>query len=374
VVLHYTVEVVAVGGTLLGTRQVLDWVVSKLNGWVRPTERVLFVGDPSDPQAAAMCANLLRTERMQLAGWVMSGERSNGNHNGKGNGADGSGRTDRDLGTASDFWRVLQETNADTVVLSGHFGDDQVFEIIVQACAAAGCRLLAASRYEGIGRLHPSVVWYHKLLFVELAAPSAKAYQMFLKRVIDVVGAALGLILLFPLLATTAMAIRLDSPGPIFYRSPRWGRFGREIGIWKFRTMVDGAASLLSENPELSEAYDANIKLVRDPRITRLGQLLRRWSIDELPQLYNVLIGEMSLVGPRPKLRGEEEKYGVVLERVLAVRPGLTGLWQISGRSNTSYQERIALDDRYVAHASLVWDLDILLRTIPVVLTGHGAH
>jgi lipopolysaccharide/colanic/teichoic acid biosynthesis glycosyltransferase len=307
---------------------------------------------------------------MQLAGWVVSGERSNGNHNG----ASGSGRTNRDLGTASDFWRVLQETNADTVVLSGHFGDDQVFEIIVQACAAAGCRLLAASRYEGIGRLHPSVVWYHKLLFVELAAPSTKAYQMFLKRVIDVVGAALGLIFLFPLLASTAVAIKLDSPGPILYRSPRWGRFGREIGIWKFRTMVDGAVHLLRQDPELREAYDANIKLARDPRITRIGYFLRRWSIDELPQLYNVLIGEMSLVGPRPKLVGEESKYGAALGGVLAVRPGLTGLWQISGRNDTSYQERIALDERYVAHASLWWDLEILVRTVPVVVAGTGAH
>jgi lipopolysaccharide/colanic/teichoic acid biosynthesis glycosyltransferase len=138
--------------------------------------------------------------------------------------------------------------------------------------------------------------------------------------------------------------------------------------------MVDGAEKLLESEVTLKDQFSANIKLLNDPRVTRLGRFLRRWSVDELPQLYNVLIGELSLVGPRPKLFGEEARYGQSWATVLSVRPGLTGLWQVSGRNNTGYEERVKLDVRYVTGMSLWWDLGILVRTIPTVFRGHGAY
>jgi len=168
--------------------------------------------------------------------------------------------------------------------------------------------------------------------------------------------------------------VKADSRGPVLFASERCGRGGRRIRIWKFRTMVNGAAGLLETDPELRAAYDREVKLRADPRVTRLGQWLRRWSMDELPQLFNVLKGDMSLVGPRPKLFGEETRYGAHFPVVLAVPPGMTGLWQVSGRNNLTYEERVALDVDYVRRCSLALDLKILMQTIPVVLRGVGAH
>jgi lipopolysaccharide/colanic/teichoic acid biosynthesis glycosyltransferase len=194
------------------------------------------------------------------------------------------------------------------------------------------------------------------------------------KRALDLVGSALGLLALAPLFAFVAAWIKLDSPGPVFYASERWGQGGRRIRIWKFRTMVDGAHRLLETDPMLQAVYEREVKLPSDPRVTRVGQWLRRTSLDELPQLFNVLVGEMSLVGPRPKLFGEESRYGALLGNVLCVPPGMTGLWQVSGRSNRSYEERVALDVDYVRHCSLWFDLRLLIQTIPVVIRGDGAH
>jgi len=138
--------------------------------------------------------------------------------------------------------------------------------------------------------------------------------------------------------------------------------------------MVDGALTLLDRDPNLRKAYEKGVKLRLDPRVTRLGRFLRRWSIDELPQLFNVLVGEMSLVGPRPKLFGEEDRYGPLFGAILGVPPGITGLWQVSGRNELSYEERIALDVDYVHRCSLLLDMRILTQTVPVVLRGAGAH
>jgi lipopolysaccharide/colanic/teichoic acid biosynthesis glycosyltransferase len=193
------------------------------------------------------------------------------------------------------------------------------------------------------------------------------------KRALDVTLSLAALAVAAPAMALIALAIKLDSPGPVFYASPRWGRRGRPMAILKFRTMTTGAAERLERDPALRAAYDKAMKLDRDPRVTRVGRFLRRWSLDELPQLVDVLAGRMSLVGPRPKLLDERERFGIALEPVLSVPPGLTGLWQVSGRSRTTYQERIALDLAYAASPGFVSDLRILLRTLPVVLRGDGA-
>jgi lipopolysaccharide/colanic/teichoic acid biosynthesis glycosyltransferase len=207
-----------------------------------------------------------------------------------------------------------------------------------------------------------------------MSSTTSRTREGALKRPIDILGAILGMILFAPLFLLIALAVWIDSPGPVLFKSERWGLHGRRIFIWKFRTMVHGAEGMLNGDKSLRAAFGTNVKLTNDPRLTRVGRWLRRWSLDEMPQFYNVLIGDLSLVGPRPKLVGEEEKYGEAWSTIISVRPGLTGLWQVSGRNTTTYQERVRLDMRYIALRSFWWDMLIVLRTIPTVFRGHGAY
>ncbi len=174
------------------------------------------------------------------------------------------------------------------------------------------------------------------------------------------------------------LLIKLDSPGPVFFRQIRIGRFGRKFPVYKFRTMVQNADQVLQDyldqSPELKLEWLTTHKLKQDPRVTRLGSLLRAWSLDELPQLWNIIIGDMSLVGPRPIVDAEVEKYGKCYELYIQVRPGLTGLWQVSGRNNTTYERRVELDEYYVRNRSLKLDLHILLKTVLVVVKKDGAY
>lgn len=202
--------------------------------------------------------------------------------------------------------------------------------------------------------------------------------RLCIKRLMDVLLCAMGSIVLLPLGLLLALAIRIDSRGPVFYRQRRIGRGGREIRIFKFRTMVDKAdvvlRQMLEGNAELMAEWKRDQKLKNDPRITRVGRFLRKVSLDELPQLLNVVTGDMSLVGPRPIVAGEVGKYGPVYEEYCMVRPGITGLWQISGRNNTTYAERVSFDHYYINNWSVWMDLWILGKTVPVVITGYGAY
>jgi Undecaprenyl-phosphate galactose phosphotransferase WbaP len=175
-----------------------------------------------------------------------------------------------------------------------------------------------------------------------------------------------------------AILIKLDSPGPVFFRQRRIGRFGRKFHIYKFRTMFQNADQVLQNyldnSPALKAEWLATHKLKQDPRVTRLGAILRKTSLDELPQLWNILIGEMSLIGPRPIVDAEVEKYGKCFDLYIQVRPGLTGLWQVSGRNNTTYERRVELDEYYIRNRSLKLDLQILWKTVFVVLRKDGAY
>jgi lipopolysaccharide/colanic/teichoic acid biosynthesis glycosyltransferase len=193
------------------------------------------------------------------------------------------------------------------------------------------------------------------------------------KRWLDVVGATALLLISFPLWLSIALAIRLGDGGPVFYRFQALGLGGHLFEALKFRTMIDGADRRLREDPELWQAFQQEYKLEADPRITRVGRWLRRLSLDELPQCLNVLNGEMSLVGPRPFAPYEAERYGASLGQRLSVRPGMTGLWQVSGRQELSYEERVRLDLEYIDRWSLWLDLRILFRTVPAVLSQRGA-
>jgi exopolysaccharide biosynthesis polyprenyl glycosylphosphotransferase len=195
-----------------------------------------------------------------------------------------------------------------------------------------------------------------------------------LKRAVDVTAAGLGLLVLSPLLAVTAIAIKLDSRGPVFFRQERHGRGGSVFRIVKFRTMVDGAEGQRHALAEENEVDGALFKIKDDPRITRVGGFLRKTSIDELPQLWNVLRGEMSLVGPRPFVIHESSQITGWASRRLDLTPGITGLWQVLGRNDMPFEEMVKLDYIYVTNWSLWWDLKILGQTIPVVLGRRGAY
>ncbi|MCP3914037.1 MAG: undecaprenyl-phosphate galactose phosphotransferase WbaP [bacterium] len=199
----------------------------------------------------------------------------------------------------------------------------------------------------------------------------------FQKRVLDLAIVGLGSIVAVPLVAALAIAIKLTSRGPVFFRHKRIGRGGEVLHVWKFRTMIPDAQKTLDEclakDPELRAEWEKDQKLKNDPRVTSIGKLLRRLSLDELPQLWNVLRGEMSLVGPRPIVDDEVAKYADSFELYKKVWPGVTGLWQISGRNNTTYEERVELDSYYARNWSIWLEMHILLRTVRVVLGGHGA-
>jgi Undecaprenyl-phosphate galactose phosphotransferase WbaP len=205
-----------------------------------------------------------------------------------------------------------------------------------------------------------------------------KAFFPIAKRALDIIGAGLGLVLLSPLFLIVALMLRADG-GPAFFAHQRVGRGGKLFGCLKFRSMVIDSQTrleaLLASDPAARAEWEATRKLKNDPRITPIGRFLRSTSLDELPQLINVLRGEMSLVGPRPVQEAEIDRYyGASAAHYMAVRPGITGLWQVSGRSETSYESRVALDVAYVSRPSLLADLSILLRTPVAVVSRRGAH
>ena len=203
-------------------------------------------------------------------------------------------------------------------------------------------------------------------------AADPKGYA-FVKRLGDVGGALLLLALGFPVMLAIALLIKLTSPGPVLFRQVRLGRHGDLFSMFKFRTMVINAERQLALSPELTRAFEATFKIARDPRVTPLGAFLRRASLDELPQVINVLGGSMSLIGPRPIVPAELVKYGPWGEKLLTVKPGLGGMWQANGRSDTTYAERVALDTYYVDHRSVRLDLSLLAKTVVSVLTCRGS-
>jgi exopolysaccharide production protein ExoY len=236
--------------------------------------------------------------------------------------------------------------------------------------------LAASDRVVSIARDEPPLPSVVDWLVEGWATPSF--FHRTVKRSMDIVLSLVALILVLPFLAITLLAITLESPGSPIYIQRRVGRYGAPFGLIKLRTMVPRAEERLREclasDAALGEEWQRARKLRVDPRVTRIGRFLRRLSLDEIPQLINVALGQMSLVGPRPVPSKEGELFGASWPLVLSVRPGLTGLWAVSGRSELSYPERVALEAMYVRECSLLGDLKIIGRTIPWVLEGRGSY
>lgn len=195
-----------------------------------------------------------------------------------------------------------------------------------------------------------------------------------IKRIIDFMGALIGLILLSPIFLIVAILIKKDSKGPIVFGHTRKGVYGKDINIYKFRTMYENSKEIFDNfTEEQKKEFYINFKLDNDPRITKIGYFLRKTSLDELPQLFNILKGDMSIVGPRPIVEAEIEKYGKCAKKLFSVLPGLTGYWQANGRSDTTYDERIAMDMYYIDNRSIALDFKIMFKTVISVIKKEGA-
>lgn len=194
------------------------------------------------------------------------------------------------------------------------------------------------------------------------------------KRIMDVILSTIGLIILSPIFLIIALAIKIESKGPVFFKHTRIGENGKIIKLYKFRSMVQNAEDLIKKfTPEQMKEYKENYKLTDDPRITKVGNILRKTSLDELPQLLNIIKGDLSIIGPRPVVQDELEKYGANAEKFLSVTPGLTGYWAANGRSCTTYEERMEMELYYVDNLSLKMDIKVFFKTISAVIKREGA-
>jgi exopolysaccharide biosynthesis polyprenyl glycosylphosphotransferase len=268
--------------------------------------------------------------------------------------------------------RVLE---ADTVIVAGHHsGDNGFVRRLGWSLEETSAQMVLASGLTDVAgpRIHMRPVEGLPLIHVEL--PTFDGGKHVIKRTFDIVLAALALLVLAPVFAVIALLVRFDSEGPVLFRQERVGKDGRTFKIVKFRSMVPTAESDLGALMAQNEGAGVLFKMKNDPRVTRLGAILRKHSLDELPQIWNILVGDMSIVGPRPPLPREVKEYEQDVSRRLYIKPGLTGLWQISGRSDLSWKESVRLDLYYVENWSLVGDLVIMWRTMKVLLGRSGAY
>ncbi len=275
---------------------------------------------------------------------------------------------------AEDLVAETVASGATTALVAASAMDTELSTRLLRRLAEAGIHVEMTSTLRDVDhrRLRVRPIGPFPVMYVEPVIRNG--WRATAKRTFDVVGAGLGLLVLSPVLAVAVLAVKLDSKGPVFYGQTRVGRGNRPFRIWKFRTMVPNADQMLAELAELNEADGPLFKIADDPRITRVGRILRKTSIDELPQLWNVLRNEMSLVGPRPGLPLEAVQWDAEVRERLRVKPGISGMWQVSGRSDSSFDEYARLDLYYVHNWSLLVDLGILARTVPTVLWSKGAY
>jgi len=277
-------------------------------------------------------------------------------------------------GTTAALSNALDSGNVDEVYVSLPFRSQyEAIQAIAQKCESAGVPVHLVADFFPVQIAKSRLMMLEDIPLLSLSPICEAHLQLAVKRFIDFVGSSVLIVALSPLLLALAVLIKLDSRGPVFFRQERVGQNQRRFRMIKFRSMIANAEELKKAVEALNEADGPVFKIKRDPRITRIGGYLRRFSLDELPQLFNVWVAEMSLVGPRPPIPAEVEKYTWSQRRRLSVKPGMTGLWQVSGRSDVSFKEWVEMDLSYIDTWSLWQDLAILLRTFKVVVTGRGA-
>lgn len=278
------------------------------------------------------------------------------------------------FGSVDNLSEVIDTQEVDEVIITLPWNYHRRILGVLRACARRDVKARLVPDLFQLSLSRVEVGDLGGLPLIEIQEIAFSRGELAAKRVIDLVGSLLCLLLGWPLFLLIAIMIKLDSRGPIFFRQERVGENHRRFSIYKFRTMVSGAEKQLERLRDLNEADGPLFKMREDPRVTRVGRLLRRTSLDELPQLINVIRGEMSLVGPRPPIPAEVEQYRAWHEKRLSVPPGMTGLWQVSGRSELTFDEMVLLDLYYIEHWSPWLDLLIVLRTVPKVLASDGAY
>ncbi len=276
------------------------------------------------------------------------------------------------VGDSSDVRAAVLAAGADAVLVAGGSVATETAERVYRDLQGLDIDLHLSTGLLGVAANRVAVQRFGDAPVLGLRRVELTGFQQTLKRCFDVTLASLMLVLLTPLLAACAVAVRLSGPGPVLFRQRRVGQDGREFTLHKFRSMVPDAQQRLATLHATNEADGLLFKLRHDPRVTRIGRVLRAWSLDELPQLFDVLRGAMSLVGPRPPLPSEVAQYDAWLRNRLRVKPGLTGLWQVSGRHQLSFEDYVRFDLFYVENWSLPMDLFIVLRTVPAVLRRSG--
>jgi exopolysaccharide biosynthesis polyprenyl glycosylphosphotransferase len=361
--------IVATAGTvwlsLYLIRQLSEWILRDVWPGQRGAGVAILVGSPKKANRYEHAVAAPGGD-YRVAGYVATATDGNGN---------GDSSDDREfLGTIDSLSAVIDAQDAEAVVVCADLPASRINDLI-EECLHAGCQVLFPARAVRVYGLRPILVWHHDQPFFELGSPVLKARALISKRIVDVVVSAILLVLLSPLLLLIMIAIRIDSPGSPFFFQARAGLGGKQFRMFKFRTMRVGADVEKQDLAHLNHTGDRRLfKIPNDPRTTPLGRLLRRWSLDELPQLVNVLIGEMSLIGPRPFFESDFEEYEDHHFRRLDAKPGITGLWQVSGRSDVvDFEDVIFLDRQYIEQWSFWLDVSILFRTIPAVLRRTGA-
>jgi len=284
------------------------------------------------------------------------------------------GATCRILGSSTELEDVLRKLPIDEVYIAAnsHKSGDEMQDVIA-VCERFGVPFALPAysfRLERARVVDPST---SPDGYLHYQSTQLRPSQVALKRLFDIVASAAALWLLLPLFLVVMVAIKLTSRGPIFFRQKRVGMHGRTFNMLKFRSMIARAESLKASLARLNEQTGPVFKMRNDPRVTTVGRFIRKFSIDELPQLINVLRGEMSIVGPRPPVPAEVVSYQAWQLRRFSVRPGLTCIWQVSGRNQISFEEWMVLDMQYIDHWTLGRDLNLIFRTVPAVLTGRGA-
>jgi exopolysaccharide biosynthesis polyprenyl glycosylphosphotransferase len=343
---------------ILVVRQFSEWFLQNVWPAQRGAAGAILVGAPAKSTRFARAVAAPGGD-YRVVGYVAAGE--------KGGGGDF-------LGTIEELPALIAAHDAEAVVVCADLPVSRISEVI-EECLYSGCQILYPARAVRVYGVRPTLVWHYDQPFFELGSPVLKARALISKRIVDVIVSSVLLVILAPVLIAIAIAIALDSPGSPIFLQERAGLGGRRFRMVKFRTMRVGADAEKAELAHLNQTGDIRLfKIPDDPRITRLGGFLRRWSLDELPQLLNVLVGEMSLVGPRPFFESDFAEYEDHHFRRLDAKPGITGLWQVSGRSETlDFEDVIYLDRQYIEQWSFWLDVSILFRTIPAVLRRTGA-
>ena len=343
------------------------WVTKALV-WSRPSfcERVLIVGAGEVGHTVAGKIVKRPRLRVKLVGFLDDGEPRRG--------VAGSAPTAPVLGALDDLPRVLADLGVDRVIIAFSRARHGDFLRVVRACSASGVQVDIVPRLFEVVSSRALVDDVEGIPLLDVGHVELGRFNMAAKRLFDlVVGAAICVVAL-PVMGVVAVLIRLESPGPVLFRQERMGKGGRTFTILKFRSMYEGAERLREELSDRNEYSGPMFKLKSDPRVTRIGGWLRRWSIDELPQLFNVMKGDMSLVGPRPLWVEEARQCHGWTQKRLDITPGMTGLWQVLGRNDIPFEEMVKLDYMYVTGWSLGWDVKLLLQTVGAVFDKRGAY